>query len=113
MRFIQNVFRGLKQTLVPNNVRSVFRMLVLELDVTQTPYTLLFREEKLRQNQGFREIWEADNPWTDSPKEERRDLDGSTKTSRLKQPSFSVILRTRSADIGESINLCGVSPPRI
>jgi hypothetical protein len=36
-------------------------MLGLEFDLTQTPYTLLFREEKLRQSQGFREMWEADD----------------------------------------------------
>jgi hypothetical protein len=33
-------------------------MLGLELDVTQNPYTLLFREEKLHQSQRFQEIWE-------------------------------------------------------
>jgi hypothetical protein len=46
--FIQKVFHALKQAFVPDNVRHLFIMLGLEFDGTQSPYTLLFREEKLR-----------------------------------------------------------------
>jgi hypothetical protein len=54
--FIQQVFHSLKQTPGENHVKNALKMLGFECDVAQTPYTPLLREEKLRQNQGFREI---------------------------------------------------------
>jgi hypothetical protein len=62
VNLIRNAFRALKQTFVPDNVRSVFKLLGLEFNIAQTPYTLLFREDMLRRSQGFQEIWEADYP---------------------------------------------------
>jgi hypothetical protein len=61
-KFIQKAFHSLKQTFVADNVRSAFRMLGFEFNISETPYTLLFREEKLRQSHGFREIREVDYP---------------------------------------------------
>jgi hypothetical protein len=46
-------------------------MLGLEGKLAQTPYTLLFRDEKLRQSQGSREIWDVYYPWANSPKRRR------------------------------------------
>jgi hypothetical protein len=60
--FFRNAFHALKQTFVPDNVRSAFKLLGLEFNITQTPYTLLFREDKLRRSQWFQEIWEANHP---------------------------------------------------
>jgi hypothetical protein len=62
VNFIRNVFHALKQTFVPDNVRGAFKLPELEFNITQTPYTLLFREDKLRRSQGFQEIWEANYP---------------------------------------------------
>jgi hypothetical protein len=59
VNFIQNAFHALKQTFVPDNIRSAFKLLELEFNITQTPYSLLFREDKLHRSQGFQEIWEA------------------------------------------------------
>jgi hypothetical protein len=62
VNFIRNSFHALKQTFVPDNVGSVFKLLGLEFNIPQTPYTLLFREDKLRRSQAFQEIWEANDP---------------------------------------------------
>jgi hypothetical protein len=62
MNFIRNAFYALKQTFVPDNVRRAFQLLGLEFNITQTLYTLLFRENKVRRSQGFQEIWEANIP---------------------------------------------------
>jgi hypothetical protein len=62
VNFIRNAFHALNQTFVPDNVRSAFKLLGLEFNVTQTPCTLLFREDELRRSQGFQEIWEANYP---------------------------------------------------
>jgi hypothetical protein len=62
VNFIRNAFHALKQTFVLDNVRSVFKLLGLEFNITQTPDTLLFREDKLRLSQGFQGIWEANHP---------------------------------------------------
>jgi hypothetical protein len=62
VNFVRNAFYALKQTFVPDHVRSVFKLLGLEFNITQTPYTLLFRENKLRRSQGFQEIWEGNCP---------------------------------------------------
>ena len=62
VRFIQNGFHSLKQTLAEDNVRNAFRMLAFEFDITQTPCTPLLREKKLRESQGLRDIWDSDYP---------------------------------------------------
>jgi hypothetical protein len=51
LAFIQNVFRSLKQMLIPDNVRNPFKMLGFEFNIAKSPYTLLLREEKLRGSQ--------------------------------------------------------------
>jgi hypothetical protein len=62
VNFIRRAFHTLKQTFVPDNVRSAFKLLGLDFNITQTPYTLLSREDMLGQSQGFQEIWEAYYP---------------------------------------------------
>jgi hypothetical protein len=62
VNFIRNAFHALKQTFVPDNVRSAFKLLGIEFNIPQTPYTVLFREDKLRRSQWFQEIWEANSP---------------------------------------------------
>jgi hypothetical protein len=59
---IRNAFRALKQTFVPENIRSAFKLLGLEFNITQTPYALFFREDRLRRSHGLQEIWEANYP---------------------------------------------------
>jgi hypothetical protein len=71
--FIRNAFHALKQTFVQDNFRSAFKLLGLEFNITQTPYTLLFREDKLRRSQGFHEIWEA-NYHLDQLSKKRREV---------------------------------------
>jgi hypothetical protein len=60
--FIRNAFHALKQPFVPDNLRSAFKQLGLEFNITQTPYLLLFREDKLRRSQEFQEICEVNDP---------------------------------------------------
>jgi hypothetical protein len=62
VNFIRNAFHALEQTFGSDNVRSVFKLLGLEFNITRTPYTLLFREDRLRRSQGFQEIWEVHYP---------------------------------------------------
>jgi hypothetical protein len=52
----RNAFHALKQTFVPDNVMSAFKLLGLEFNIIQTPYALLCREDKLCRSQGFQEI---------------------------------------------------------
>jgi exopolysaccharide biosynthesis predicted pyruvyltransferase EpsI len=72
VNFIRNAFRALKETFVPDNVRSAFKLPELEFNITQTSYTFLFREDKLRRSQRFQEIWEANYP-LDQLSERRRE----------------------------------------
>jgi hypothetical protein len=44
---ILDAFHALTQTFVPDHVRSAFKLLGLEFNITQTPCTLLFLEDKL------------------------------------------------------------------
>jgi hypothetical protein len=62
VNFLRNAFHALKQTFVPDNIRSAFKLLGLEFNLTQTPYPLLFREDKLRRSQRLQEIWKANYP---------------------------------------------------
>jgi hypothetical protein len=62
VNFIWNAFHALKEIFVPDNIRTTFKLLGLESNITQTPYTLLFREDKLRRSQGFQEVWETNYP---------------------------------------------------
>jgi hypothetical protein len=52
-----------KQTMVEPNIWGVFWAITFEFDTEAEPYRLLFDEEKLRQNEGFRELWSIDFPW--------------------------------------------------
>jgi hypothetical protein len=62
MNFIRNTFHASKQSFIPDNIRSAFKLLGPEFNITQTPSKLLFREDKLRRSLGFQEIWEANYP---------------------------------------------------
>jgi hypothetical protein len=68
---IPKAFHTLKQTYVPDNVRSAFKLFGLEFNITQTPYTLLFREDTLRRSQRFQEIWETNYPLNQLSKRRR------------------------------------------
>jgi hypothetical protein len=57
-----NVYRDFKQTAVEPNIWEAFRGIGLEFDPEVKPYRLLFNEEKLRQCEGFRDLWSIDSP---------------------------------------------------
>jgi hypothetical protein len=59
VNFIRNAVHAMKKTFVPDDVRSAFTLFVFAFNITQTPYTLPFQENKLGRSQGFQEIWEA------------------------------------------------------
>jgi hypothetical protein len=52
----------MKQTLVPDNVRSSFRQIGLRYGIDTSPYVLLFEEHVLRQSPGFTSLWQIDYP---------------------------------------------------
>jgi hypothetical protein len=62
--FIMKVYRDFKQTMVELNMWGAFRAIgfEFEFDTEAEPYQLLFHEEKLRQSEGFRELWFIDFP---------------------------------------------------
>jgi hypothetical protein len=60
--FIKQIFHMMKQTLVPNNVRSSFRQIILRYGIDTSPYVLLFEEHVLRQSPGFTSLWQIDYP---------------------------------------------------
>jgi hypothetical protein len=62
VKFILKVLRDFKQTMVESNRCGAFLAIVFELDTEAEPYRLLFNEEKLRQSEGFRELWLIDFP---------------------------------------------------
>jgi hypothetical protein len=45
--FIKRIFHMMKQTLVPDNVRSSFRQIGLRYGIDTSPYVLLFEEHML------------------------------------------------------------------
>jgi hypothetical protein len=44
------------------NIRGAFQTIGFTHNINQTPYGLLFDEEKLRQSPGFVELWDRDTP---------------------------------------------------
>jgi hypothetical protein len=55
--FIKHIFRMMKQTLVEDDVRSVFMQLVLWYDIDTSPYVLFFDENLVQQSLGFTSLW--------------------------------------------------------
>jgi hypothetical protein len=98
--FIRNAFHALNHTFIPDNVRSVLKLLGLEFNVIQTRPTLLFREDKLRRSQRFQDIWEANYPLDQLSKRRREGRYGRiNQDSRANKSPFSVTLGTRSENI--------------
>jgi hypothetical protein len=62
VQFIMKVYRDFKQTMMEPKIWRVFRAIEFEFDTEAEPYRLLFNEEKLRQSEGFGELWSIDFP---------------------------------------------------
>jgi hypothetical protein len=60
--FIKRIFHIMKQTLVPDNVRSSFKQIGLRYGIDTSLYVLLFEEHLLRQSPGFTSLWQIDYP---------------------------------------------------
>jgi hypothetical protein len=58
--FIKQIFHMMKQTLVPNNVRSSFRQIGLQYNIDTSPCVLLFEGHVLRQSPEFISLWQID-----------------------------------------------------
>jgi hypothetical protein len=52
------VYHNFKQTVIEVNVWEAFAAIEFSYDITETPYRLLFDEQKLRQSRGFVELWD-------------------------------------------------------
>jgi hypothetical protein len=61
VRFIMKVYHDFEQTMAESNIWGAFRTIGFEFDTEAEPYRLLFNEEKLRQSEGFRELWSIDS----------------------------------------------------
>jgi hypothetical protein len=60
--FIMKVYRDFKHRMVEPNTWGAFRAIGFECNTEGEPCRLLFNEEKLRQSEGFRELWSIDFP---------------------------------------------------
>jgi hypothetical protein len=60
--FLLKVYHDFKQTKIEINLWEAFAAIGFTHDIEQSPYGLLFDEEKLRQSPGFMELWERDTP---------------------------------------------------
>jgi hypothetical protein len=60
--FLLKVYHDFKQTMIKLNISEAFAAIWFTHDIEQSPYGLLFDEEKLRQSPGFMELWERDTP---------------------------------------------------
>jgi hypothetical protein len=58
--FLLKVYHDFKQTMIEVNIWGAFAVIEFTHDIEQSPYGLLFDEEKLRQSPGFTELWERD-----------------------------------------------------
>jgi hypothetical protein len=77
--FLLKVYCDFKQTMVEINIWGAFAAIGFTYDIDQTPYGLLFDEEKFGQSPGFVELWER-NPSLDSlPKRQRKSKLGRIK----------------------------------
>jgi hypothetical protein len=56
------VYHDFKQAMVEPNTWGAFQAINFEFNMQVEPYRLLFNEEELRQNAGFREFWSIDFP---------------------------------------------------
>jgi hypothetical protein len=59
---IRKAFLHIEGNICSRSVRSAFKLFGLEFHLTQTPYTLLFREDNLRRSQGFQEMESSLSP---------------------------------------------------
>jgi hypothetical protein len=64
VRFIMKVYHDFKETMVESNIWIAFRAIGFEFafGTEAEPSRLLFNEEKLRQSEGFRELWSIHFP---------------------------------------------------
>jgi hypothetical protein len=58
--FILNAYHDFKETIAEVNTWNAFAVIEFTHDIEQSPYRLLFDEEKFRQSRGFAELWERD-----------------------------------------------------
>jgi hypothetical protein len=100
VNFIRKAFHALKQTFVPENVRSAFKLLGLEFNITQTPSHCCFERTSCVEVEGSTRLRKLNILWTNSPKEvEKRDMDGSINMNRADKSPFSVTLAARPENI--------------
>jgi hypothetical protein len=59
-KYIMKVYHDFKQTIVEPNIWRALQAIGVEFDTEANPYRLLFNEEKLRQSEGFGELWSID-----------------------------------------------------
>jgi hypothetical protein len=64
LKIIMKVYHDCGQTVVPPTVWGAFHALGLDFDMRSEPYRLVFDENKLRESEGFQELWSIDFPWT-------------------------------------------------
>jgi hypothetical protein len=95
VEFIMKAYHDFEQTMVDLNIYRAFRAIGFEFDTEAERYRFLFNEEKLRQSEGFRELWSIDFPWINCRVGGRMpDLVGSTNKNKviwLKRKSLSLI----------------------
>jgi hypothetical protein len=60
--FIIRLYHDFKQTMVEVNMWGAFSAIEFSYDISESPYRLLFDEEKFRQSRGFMELWAQDTP---------------------------------------------------
>jgi hypothetical protein len=53
VKFIMNVYRDFKRTMVEPNIWAVFQAIGFEYDTVAEPYRLLVNKEKLGESKGF------------------------------------------------------------
>jgi hypothetical protein len=58
--FLLKVYHDFKQAMIEIKIWTAFAAIGFTYDIEQSPYGLLFDEEKLRQRPGCMELWELD-----------------------------------------------------
>jgi hypothetical protein len=102
VRFIMKGYHDFKQTMAEPNIWAAFWAIGFEFDTETEPYRLLFNEEKLRQNAGFRELWSIDFPWINcrvGGRGRMSDLAGSTSKNKVIWPKRMSLSLVRCRDI--------------
>jgi hypothetical protein len=69
--FLFKVYHDFKQIMIETNIWKAFAAICFIRNIEQTPYGLLFDEEKFRQSRGFVELWERDIPFESLSKRRR------------------------------------------